>query len=112
MKQITRDRYLTPEEVAKYKRLRELIELDVPDLIAQYHERMDKREREMVETEVACYSGKWVNNQMVVQPVSHEELEALPEWVLDTINIGSICVHDGLMYGPSENSLTDEPLWS
>lgn len=42
MKRIIRDRYLTPEEVAKYKRIRELVEQDLPELIARHHEHMAK----------------------------------------------------------------------
>lgn len=40
MKRITRDRRLTPEEAAKYKRLREQVAAEMPDLIARHHERM------------------------------------------------------------------------
>ena len=40
MKRITRDRRLTPEEVAKYKRVREQVAEELPDLIARHHERM------------------------------------------------------------------------
>lgn len=44
LKRITRTR-LTKEEAAEYKRIRELIEKDLPDLIRQHHERMKKRGR-------------------------------------------------------------------
>jgi predicted transcriptional regulator len=40
MKRISRDRRLTPEEVAKYKTVREQIADELPDLIARHHERM------------------------------------------------------------------------
>jgi DNA-binding Xre family transcriptional regulator len=40
MKRITRNRRLTPEEVAKYKAIREQIAEDLPDLIARHHKRM------------------------------------------------------------------------
>ena len=40
MKRITRDRRLTPEEVAKYKTIRKQIAGDLPDLIVRHHERM------------------------------------------------------------------------
>ena len=59
--------------------------------------------------DIACYS--WDGNSSVVNSVSSEELEALPEWITDSINIGEICSYDGLMYGPSESSLIEEPLW-
>lgn len=39
MKRITRDRRLTPEEVAKYKAVREQIAEELPELIARHHER-------------------------------------------------------------------------
>src|SRR5947208_13314845 len=40
MKRITRNRPLTPEEVAKYKAIREQVAEELPDLIARHHERM------------------------------------------------------------------------
>jgi DNA-binding Xre family transcriptional regulator len=40
MKRITRDRRLTPEEIAKYKVIREQVAAELPDLIARHHERM------------------------------------------------------------------------
>jgi DNA-binding XRE family transcriptional regulator len=40
MKRITRKRRLTPEEVAKYKEIREQVAEELPDLIARHHERM------------------------------------------------------------------------
>src|SRR5258708_2159610 len=40
MKRITRDRRLTPEEVARYKAVREQVAEELPDLIARHHERM------------------------------------------------------------------------
>jgi hypothetical protein len=40
MKGIVRDRRLTPEEVAKYKVIREQVANELPDLIARHHERM------------------------------------------------------------------------
>jgi DNA-binding XRE family transcriptional regulator len=39
MKRMTRDRRLTPEEVAKYKAVREQVAGELPDLIARHHER-------------------------------------------------------------------------
>jgi hypothetical protein len=40
MKRITRDQLLTPEEVAKYKQVREQVAAELPDLVARHHERM------------------------------------------------------------------------
>jgi ribosome-binding protein aMBF1 (putative translation factor) len=40
MKRITRDRKLTPEESAKYKRIREQVAAELPELVARHHERM------------------------------------------------------------------------
>jgi hypothetical protein len=40
MRRITRDRRLTPEEAAKYKAIREQVAGELPDLVAQHHERM------------------------------------------------------------------------
>ncbi len=40
MKRITRTRRLTPEEVAKYKAIREQVAEELPDLIERHHERM------------------------------------------------------------------------
>ena len=34
-RQITRDRKLTPEEAAKYRKIREEVELEKPEIIAQ-----------------------------------------------------------------------------
>jgi len=62
--------------------------------------------------DVACFSLVWDGDKPVINTVSSDELEALPEWVTDTINIGMIATHGGVMYGPNEGSLLDEPLWS
>ncbi|HKD35917.1 MAG TPA: helix-turn-helix transcriptional regulator [Pirellulales bacterium] len=40
MKRIVRDRRLTPEEAARYKRVREQIAGELPDLIGRHQERM------------------------------------------------------------------------
>jgi superfamily II DNA or RNA helicase len=40
MKRNVRGRRLTPEEVAKYKLIREQVDADLPDLIEQYHQQM------------------------------------------------------------------------
>jgi DNA-binding XRE family transcriptional regulator len=40
MRRITRDRPLTPEEAAKYRKVREVVAEELPDLIARHHERM------------------------------------------------------------------------
>jgi hypothetical protein len=37
LRRIVRDRRLTPEEAAEYKKLREQIQADLPDLIARHH---------------------------------------------------------------------------
>jgi len=39
MKRIIRKTYLSPEEAEKYKKIREEVEKDLPDLIKQYHQR-------------------------------------------------------------------------
>ncbi len=41
MKRIVRDRRLTPEESAKYQRIREQVETDLPDLVAQFQQSRD-----------------------------------------------------------------------
>lgn len=43
IKRIVRDRLLTPEEADEDCRIRELVEKDLPDLIKQHHERMEKK---------------------------------------------------------------------
>jgi DNA-binding XRE family transcriptional regulator len=40
MKRITRDRRLTTEEAAKYRKIREQIAEELPELVARHHERM------------------------------------------------------------------------
>src|SRR5438132_12192473 len=40
MKRITRDRRLTPAEAAKYKKIRDQVAGELPDLIGRHHERM------------------------------------------------------------------------
>ena len=40
MKRIIRDRKLTPEEAAKYKKIREEVTEELPELIERHHERM------------------------------------------------------------------------
>jgi len=39
MKRIIRDRRLTPGEAAKYRKIREQVAAELPDLIARHHER-------------------------------------------------------------------------
>ena len=47
-KQITRDRKLTPEEAAKYRKIREEIELEKPEIIAKaQHARSEARRRQL-----------------------------------------------------------------
>jgi len=43
IRRITRDRLLTPEEAAKYKKIREQVEQELPELIARHHEYMKNR---------------------------------------------------------------------
>jgi len=45
MKRITRDRKLTPDEVAKYKQVREQIDAELPELVARHLERVAANER-------------------------------------------------------------------
>ena len=40
MKRISRNRPLTPEEVAKYKAIRKQVAEELPDLIKRHHERI------------------------------------------------------------------------
>ena len=40
MKRIRRNRYLTEEEAAKYNKIREQVDKELPELIARHHERM------------------------------------------------------------------------
>src|SRR5437868_6225786 len=40
MKRITRNRQLTPAEAAKYKKIRDQVAEELPDLIERHHERM------------------------------------------------------------------------
>lgn len=40
IRRITRDRRLTPEEAAKYRKVREQIAEELPELIERHHERM------------------------------------------------------------------------
>lgn len=42
MKSIIRNRYLTPEEIAKYKKIREQIATELPDLINRHHKKTMK----------------------------------------------------------------------
>jgi ribosome-binding protein aMBF1 (putative translation factor) len=39
-KRITRDKRLSPEEAAKYNRIREQVEKELPELVERHHERM------------------------------------------------------------------------
>lgn len=50
MKQIIRNRKLTTEEASKYNKIREQIEKDLPDLIAQHNEKNEK-DRKTKETQ-------------------------------------------------------------
>ena len=44
MRRITRDRKLTPEEAAKYRKVREQVEAELPELIARHHDRAEALE--------------------------------------------------------------------
>jgi DNA-binding phage protein len=47
-KQVTRDRKLTPQEAAKYRRIREEIELEKPEIMAKAQQaRRDARRRQL-----------------------------------------------------------------
>ena len=41
MRRITRDRRLTPEEAAKYRKVREQIQGELPELVARHHQRAE-----------------------------------------------------------------------
>jgi len=43
MKRVTRDRRLTPEEAAKYKRIPEQVAAELPELVARHRERMARK---------------------------------------------------------------------
>jgi len=45
MRRITRDRRLTAEEVSKYRKIREQIEQELPELVARHHDRVAAREQ-------------------------------------------------------------------
>lgn len=61
--------------------------------------------------DIACFSLRWDGDEPIINAVSSDELEALPEFVTDSINVGTVAVLDGLMYGLSEEHLIGEPLW-
>jgi len=44
MRRITRDRKLTPEEAAKYRKIREQVDAELPELIARHHDRVEALE--------------------------------------------------------------------
>lgn len=45
MRRITRERRLSAEEAAKYRKVREHIERELPDLISRHHDRVAAREQ-------------------------------------------------------------------
>ena len=48
-KQVTRDRKLTPEEAAKYRKIREEVELEKPEIIAKAQQaRSEARRQQLV----------------------------------------------------------------
>ena len=40
MKRVTRDRKLPPEDAAKYKRVREQVDVELPELVSRHHDRV------------------------------------------------------------------------
>jgi DNA-binding phage protein len=44
MRRITRDRKLTPEEAAKYRKVREQVQAELPELVARHHDRTEALE--------------------------------------------------------------------
>ncbi len=68
----------------------------------------------MDDENIAGYTLKWEGKTTIVTPLTVEELEALPEYVMDTLNFGCTCVYNGLLYGLSEEHVLgdDEPMWS
>jgi DNA-binding phage protein len=44
MRRITRDRKLTPEEAAEYRKVREQVDAELPELIARHHDRTEALE--------------------------------------------------------------------
>jgi DNA-binding XRE family transcriptional regulator len=44
MRRIIRDRRLTPEEAAKYRKVREQVDVELPELIARHHRRTEALE--------------------------------------------------------------------
>jgi len=44
MRRIIRDRKLTPDEVAKYRRVREQVDAELPELVARHHNRAEAME--------------------------------------------------------------------
>lgn len=45
MRRITRDRRLTADEAAKYRKVREQIEQELPELVSRHHDRVAAREQ-------------------------------------------------------------------
>lgn len=52
--------------------------------------------------------AKWVNNKLVVEPITAEEQAALPPFVQDTLDIGSVAVADGVAYALDEQHARDQ----
>ena len=66
------------------------------------------------EVSVAGYTLRWEGETPIVTSLTMEELEALPEFVMETLNIGATCFYNGLVYGISEEQVLgdNEPMWS
>ena len=62
MKRITRDQRLTPEEAEKYKRIRDQVKQDLPDLIAQQHEHMAARNAKQSGPSIPTVSMKYATD--------------------------------------------------
>jgi superfamily II DNA or RNA helicase len=62
MKHITRDRRLTPEEAAKYNKIREQVAEELPELIARHHERMAAREAKQRQNTIPSVSVRYARD--------------------------------------------------
>ena len=45
MRRVTRNRRLSPEEAEKYRKIRQQVADELPELVARHHERMAAREQ-------------------------------------------------------------------
>lgn len=97
LERIIRNRHLTPEEVAKYKRIREQVEQELPDLIRQHHERMSRREETM-------QPGLWTNAQraMLSQWLDDEVADIMAHIKRQIPRIGELDTRPKGTYNPSD----------